>query len=250
VCPELGTFDFAPELARDREVFENFLHLDASDLTEDEIQNWRPALTRALASALPSPIYVKTHDARLPTAEGNPIIPPDATEAAVYLVRDPRDIAPSLAHHLACDLDRAISIMGDRNRITPSHRRGLHFVLGDRWSSWSENVESWLNGEGSPPLVLRFESLLSEPQAEFAKLANYLGIVADAKCIEAAVNATLFDDLQETERRNGFVGQVAPGRIFFRAGRAGGWRSSLSAAQVNRIETDHGCVMHRLGYLC
>jgi aryl sulfotransferase len=51
------------------------------------------------------------------------------------------------------------------------------------------------------------------------------------------------------ERLEGFGGQAVPGRGFFREGRAGGWRSSLSAAQVARIETDHGRVMRRLGYL-
>jgi aryl sulfotransferase len=248
-CPDLSSWDFAPQLARSRECFENFLHVDASDLTEAELQNWRPTLTRALASALPSPTYMKTHDARLSTADGEPLVPPDATAAAVYLVRDPRDIAPSLAHHLDCDLDRAISIMADPNWITPSHRRGLNFPLGDLWSTWSTNVESWLDAEGPQPLVLHFESLLSDPQAAFTKLADYLGIATDARSIDAAINATRFHDLQVTEQRNGFAGQVAPGRIFFREGREGGWRSTLSAAQVTRIETDHGRVMRRLGYL-
>jgi aryl sulfotransferase len=249
VCPDLNTLDFAPELARSRELFENFLHLDASDLTEAEIRNWRPTLTRALANALPSPAYMKTHDARLLTADGELLVPSEATEAAVYLVRDPRDIAPSLAHHLGCDLDCAISIMGDRNWGTPSHRRGLQSMVGDCWSSWSVNVESWLDGEAPHPLVLRFESLLSDPQAEFTKLTHHLGIPAAPESIEAAIRATRFHDLQLKERRHGFAGQVAPGRSFFREGRAGGWHASLSAGQVARIEADHGHMMRRLGYL-
>ena len=36
---------------------------------------------------------------------------------------------------------------------------------------------------------------------------------------------------------------------FFREGKAGNWRQTLTALQVARIVGDHGAVMRRFGYL-
>jgi aryl sulfotransferase len=63
------------------------------------------------------------------------------------------------------------------------------------------------------------------------------------------VGATQFDRLRSEERAGHFPETLRGDRPFFRRGIVGGWRDTLSSAQVARVESDHGEVMARLGYL-
>jgi hypothetical protein len=112
--------------------------------------------------------------------------------------------------------------------------------------SWSEHVVSWLDDSGMPIHRVRYEDLLAEPAAELAKVAVFLGMSPDGA--PGAAAATQFENLRAQEEERGFRDLIYETR-FFRQGRVGGWRSALSAAQVERIERDHGEVMARLGYL-
>jgi hypothetical protein len=63
------------------------------------------------------------------------------------------------------------------------------------------------------------------------------------------VDAVRFDRLRAAEDQDGFVERQPGMDRFFRRGIAGGWRDSLSPEQIARIESDHGTMMRRLGYL-
>ena len=92
-----------------REVFDDYLGLSSSDLTNEEILNHRPRLHELLAAELPRPSFVKVHDACLHTAGGVPLFPPGATLGAVYLVRNPLDVAVSYAHFWNWPVARAVA---------------------------------------------------------------------------------------------------------------------------------------------
>ncbi|MFX4369970.1 hypothetical protein ABTA37_19770, partial [Acinetobacter baumannii] len=88
---------------------------------------------------------LKVHDAWLPTAAGEPLFPPEATAGVVCIVRDPRDVAVSLAHHLAVPIDAAIAMMADPDAQLARVERGLPLQLRQRLSTWSGHVEGWLD---------------------------------------------------------------------------------------------------------
>ena len=60
-------------------------------------------------------IFLKTHNA-LVIDRGHPVINYAVTSGAVYIVRNPLDVAISLAHHSGKGIDDVILDHGDRGR--------------------------------------------------------------------------------------------------------------------------------------
>lgn len=240
-------FQFAP-LVGDITQLEAVLDVEASELTAAELEEWLPDCLMLSAADAMDMQFRKVHDHWARTPSGRQRFPTAATRAAIYLVRDPRDVAVSWAHHSNIGIDEAIDFMADIDAVLDRGGKGVRTrSLPQPLSSWSRHVESWLNADPAP-LTLRYEDMLADPFSSLTRVAEHCGISADAAAMERAVAATRFDHLVNEETAHGFhIGQV-PGRRFFRRGKAGGWRDSLSAAQAERIRRDHGAIMARFNY--
>ncbi len=177
------------------------------------------------------------------------LFPPEVTLGSVYIVRDPRDVAPSWADHMGVDVDTAIARMADGEWTAGRGISSLRPQVPQRYGSWSGHVASWLDHAPAPRLLLRYEALLADPVRETARLARFLGLPADADCVARAVQACDFGTLRDIEEREGFVERQKGQQRFFRQGRSGAWRTALQPGQVNRIVEGHGAVMRRLGYV-
>lgn len=238
---------FAP-VASDREAFEAVLGLESADLTPAEILALRPRQYEEEARLANGPLLRKVHDAWIRVPTGEPLFPPSCTRGAVYLVRDPRDVAISFAHHNGMELDRAIAHLNRPDATLGAALQGGQ-QIGQRLLSWSGHVASWLDESGLSPLLLRYEAMLDDPAGSLAAAAAHLGIAAPADAIERAVAASRFERLQAEEDRVGFREKPLAAPRFFRRGIAGGWQTELSPAQAGAIEQAHGPMMARLGYL-
>lgn len=225
------------------------LDIDSSDLSPEEAQLLRPKIYGLIDTQARKTTIWKIHDCWERTADGEAMFPVEATARAIYLVRDPRDVAASFAHHFEMDVDRAITVMGDRDYRVAARTDAAHFHLPQRYSSWSQHVTSWIDQSGLDPLVIRYEDMVADFAASLKCVAEALGWPCDDGAIEATVSSTRFDRLRDQERAGAFPEGLRGGRLFFRRGVAGGWRDTLSPAQAARIERDHGEVMARLGYL-
>lgn len=230
---------------------DEFLGIESSELTELEIAAARPALHRALAANDTRPLQLrKVHDRFWHTPTGEAAFTPGLSRGAVYLIRDPRDIAVSYAHHRGVGIDRIIDLMGDDGTVLAALTERPKEQLPQPLGSWSSHARSWLEQSDIPVLVIRYEDMLRDPSAPLARVAAHLGIETTTAQLRAAVTATRFDVLSAQERAHGFrerlTGATAP---FFREGSAGSWRDQLSMAQIRRITGDHGEVMTRFGYL-
>ena len=245
--PDFAAEDrFAP-IASDRTAFDLLLDVDSADLTDDEAEALRPRFHEIDAGRYAEPQLRKVHDAWTRTPAGEPLFPPALTLGAVYLVRDPRDVAVSLAHHLGIDLDRTIAFMGRADAALAMGGRGGVPQLRQRLLTWSAHVRSWLDAP-APPLLLRYEDMLADPAATLARAARHLGRAAAPEAVARAAAATRFEALRAAEARHGFAERPKTAGRFFRRGIAGGWRDTLTPAQAARIEADHGGVMADLGY--
>jgi hypothetical protein len=98
-----------------------------------------------------------------------------------------------------------------------------------------------------PLLLIRYEDMLADSALELEKVARFLGIPAEA-CAHAAA-ASGFSTLREQEDERGFRERVPSATRFFRQGRSGEGKEKLPVHLIERIETVHGAVMNRLGYL-
>jgi hypothetical protein len=236
-----------PPLAPTRAAFDRALQIDSSDLTATECEALTPRMYEVLSRAASSPLIRKVHDAWVHTASGEPLFPPALTLGAVYIVRDPRDVAISLAAHFNLTLTDAIAMMADPDAGLSSTLSRLHGNLRQRMLTWSGHVESWLDAPARV-LLVRYEQLLAQPETVLAELADFLGWSVSAAEVAAAARETRFEKLRMQEEQHGFREKLPETVRFFRRGLAGGWRDSLSADQVRQIERDHGRVMRRLGY--
>jgi hypothetical protein len=97
--------------------------------------------------------------------------------------------------------------------------------------------------------VFRFEDLKTRSLESFTAAARFAGLPSDESVIRRALGFSSFEELRRQERAHGFAERGRHARAFFREGRAGGWRASLTGAQVDRIIGGHQRVMRRFGYL-
>ncbi len=135
-----------------------------------DVQRMRPLVHRALTQSFPDYVFVKTHNAAV-AVDGVPLQTPDVTAAAIYVVRDPRDVAVSYSHHLGLPIDRVIALMADPAAAVGGDDAHVFEWLG----SWSAHVESWGGRREPTRLVLRYEDMHAIPERCFGTAIRFLG---------------------------------------------------------------------------
>jgi aryl sulfotransferase len=232
-----------------RNSFDDITGIGAADLTPDEVDRLRPRVYETMAENVEETLFLKIHDAYTRTPEGEPLIPHQVTRGAVYIVRNPLDIAVSFAHHSGEGLDRVIARMGDPDDAFASEPNRLHRQLRQKLLGWSGHVGSWLDAPDLKLHVLHYEDMHRNPSGAFTAAVRFLGLGHDADQITRAIASSAFGELQRQEQERGFDETNATAPSFFRKGRVGAWRDELTDAQVDRLIGDHGRMMERLGYL-
>ena len=234
-------------IASSRDWIDEVLTFDSTDLTSAEIERLRPTVYGWAANSEEIG-YHKIHDAYTRLPDGEPLVSREGTLGAVYIVRNPLDLASSIANHMSCSVDDAISLMGDPERELGGLPCGLNRQVPQRLFTWSAHVESWIDACDLQCKVVRYEDMWAQPVETFTGACAFLGLPTNRSGVEKAIRFSAFSELSHQEEEHGFVG--GSGRSsFFRRGQAGGWRAELTSDQVARIVADHGTVMRRLGYL-
>ena len=217
----------------------------ASRYTVADVQRMRPLVHRDLTALAPTLVFVKTHNARMQVASV-PLITPEVTAGAIYIVRDPRDIAVSYSRHRGRSIDDTIAFMADAEAATG----GTDAKVYEHLASWSAHANSWMDPPDPRVRVVRYEAMVSAPEAAFGPLVDWLGQKPPPERLNKAIRFSAFDELRAQEQAGGFKERVAGATApFFAIGRPGHWRAVLTTAQRARIEHDHGPMMRRLGYL-
>lgn len=236
-------------IANDRHRFDELLGVASSDLTAEETLRLRPLFHRLLAEELPRPTFVKTHGAYLRTDDCAPLFPQAATAGAIYLVRNPLDVAVSYAHHENRPVGWALKRLSDATMVLEGRRRGVLPSIPEPLLSWSAHVSSWLDQHDIQVHVLRYEDLHADPFAALAGVVRFAGLAPDAARLRDSVDRSAFDQLRDEEGAVGFDERQPSARSFFRAGRVGNWRQHLSTPQARTVVAANRPAMARLGYL-
>jgi hypothetical protein len=230
----------------DKKRYAHFLGFEPDNaLHRCEIAATRHAVHQQVADAAEGLIFVKTHNG-LVMDRGHATVNFAATAGAVYVVRNPLDVAISYAHHSGRSIDDAIEYMSMTGAETAGNDISVYEVHG----SWSQHVWSWTRNNNRELHVMRYEDMLAEPGEAFAALARHLLIDFTRRQLRSAIERSSFARLQAQEKERGFRERppTADGN-FFREGRAGQWREVLTSGQIDRIVRDHGEQMRRFGYL-
>jgi hypothetical protein len=189
-------------------------------------------------------VFAKTHNA-LVIDRGHSIINFAITSGAIYILRNPLDVAISLSHHMSKTIDQAIETMGSPDVESPVNEKRVHEV----WGSWSQHVMSWTRKPHQAIYVMRYEDMLSDPEKTFGRLADHLLLGPTRAQVSQAIERSSFDNLKSQEEKLGFKEKPEHAERFFREGRAGQWKEILTPKQIDRIVQDHGEQMQRFGYL-
>ncbi|MBV9539333.1 MAG: sulfotransferase domain-containing protein [Acidisphaera sp.] len=218
-------------------------HAPQDSLDIATVQRLRPSVHREFTTASPTLVFVKTHNASLVVA-GVSLVTPEVTAGAIYLVRDPRDVAVSYARHLGLAIEDVIALMADPEAAIGGDGRNVY----ERLSSWSVHVHFWTRRPDPSLHVMRYEDVLVDPHGAFGDVVRFLGGEPRPHDLARAVSFSAFGSLQAQEREFGFAERPPGMAAFFREGRSGGWRSVLTRGQAARIERTHGREMARFGY--
>ena len=248
-------------IASGRGPFDDLTLIDSGLLTHDEIDRLRPrvyeGLTRAAEEEVqdeprtPPPVrFAKTHDAYTLTPLGEPLLAgARGAKGAIVIVRDPRDVAPSLANHRRTTIDEAIDFMSDPRAIFSARTDRQERQFRQCLLGWSGHIASWLDQRDIPVHLVRYEDLKRDTAGTLLAAMGFAGFPATRKQIARAVSLAAFDTLQAQEREIGFAEwRGGEGDLFFRRGKTGAWRNEMTAEQVACIESAHGMMMDQLGY--
>ncbi len=234
-------------IASSRALFDDEAGVTASDLTAEEIARYRPGVYRAVSAASCGRVFMKAHDA-FTVGPAGPLFPPEATACAVYILRNPLDVAVSLAEHLAVPIDIAVSRMCD-GFVLATSETSLAEQLDQSLLSWSDHVNSWVDQRYIPVHTVRYEDLLERSAETFAGVVRAVGLSPSPEAVARAVECSSFETLRAQERRTGFKERSKHRDAFFARGRSGGWRKALPPACVERLIDVHWQAMHRFHYI-
>ncbi len=211
----------------------------------EEIQALRPKVHEMFAFSSSDTAFVKTHGA-LSIHDDIPTITPEFTAGAIYVIRNPLDVAVSYAHHYGKSYDDTVDAMAAEDQVRLPEGGHVHVYLG----SWSSHVRSWTRAPELKRHLIRYEDMTLRAGKTWRALIKFLELPLETPRLKKAIKFSSFKVLANQEREGGFVEAVdVDNRIFFRKGKIGSWRKELTADQVKRLIDDHGEVMAEHGYL-
>lgn len=188
--------------------------------------------------------FVKTHNVK-DRAFGVELILSRYTRAAVYILRDPLDVAVSYARHYGHTPSEAARAISRPDNTTSADPTSVMQYLGD----WSDHVTGWTETADFPVHVMRYEDMKADAAQAFAGLLAFLGIPVDAERLERAVRFSSFDEMKRQESVTPFIERSTNLDRFFHTGEIGQWQGALAPEDVAFLREHHARVMSRYGYL-
>ncbi len=220
-------------------------------IVKKPIHNWsmsdqalvKPAAMLRMLEDAGGNLLLKTHDANIDVS-GIAQIPHDITNAAIYIIRDPRDVALSFKNHYGLKTNaEAVEKLIDDKFMSRFPNNGL-FVPQ---LSWKINFASWMRELPYPIYALRYEDLLEKPFEIFSEIIQFLKMDYDAELTRKTIDACTFDNMKRQEKKDGFRETV--GNEFFHKGQAQRWKTELEPELQAKIVEAFKAEMSSVGYL-
>ena len=162
--------------------------------------------------------------------------------AAIYIVRDPRNLITSLAHHYELSFDEAFSFLTNKRKIIfPINVKEKKIDIKKHedfnfLSDWSTHFQSWKSINFCPVKIIRYEDCLIDIQKVFIStlefLSKFLKLELDKKKIDNALSSTSFENLSQIEKKDGFQESATSSKTlkkikFFNLGKKNDWKILL-----------------------
>ena len=178
------------------------------------------------------------------------------TLGVIYIVRDPRNVATSFAHHNSKSVKDTVDIMIN-SLATGNEANQVETYLG----SWNFNYNSWKVFKSSNIYhLLKYEDLIFNTKNSFKQVLNFINnnlkfpISIDDRKVEKVIDETKFSKMRDLEKKVGFdeakindnTGKVVP---FFNLGPKNNWKKNLDVDLSSKIQEAFREEMIELNYL-
>ena len=178
------------------------------------------------------------------------------TLGAIYVVRDPRNIVSSFAHHYQLSIDDATDQICNKKLV--SNKTDIHpetFM-----SSWKLNYLSW-KSLGKKVLIIKYEDLTGEKKKktllkifDFFKTLGMSQKSFNIAKLNKVIKSTEFNKMKELEKKRGFREATIDGKTgksipFFNKGPKNKWQEVLDEKNQKKIEENFKNEMAELGYI-
>lgn len=224
-------------------LYQPFFNRPLSEIPMRELAEKRPSIHRELAKRANDFLFLRTHNAAV-RHFGNLTITPEATAAAIYIVRNPLDIAASYGAAKGRSINRTIAHMAQTGKALGKSSKRTYEVVG----SWSENVESWTSAIRGRILTIRFEDMLDDPELQFSKAVQFLAINATPEEVAQASHNSIKSIVEAYKKLGGHVSpHLSPLQSLRMGARIRGKRL-LTTQQIATIASVHRDQMHRFAY--
>ena len=224
------------DLSNEKEVFQNFIEAQKIINKDKKIK------------------FVKTHSSLARINECN-FTDFNNSLGAIYMVRDPRNVVTSFAHHYNLSIGQAVSVMIDPKRWLVK----TDLVYKTFMSSWSINYNSWKQMKNKV-LFVKYEDLLNRKKTTLIKIFKFLdelgfkNLKLDMAKLNKVIESSDFSTMQKLEKnedfKEGVIDQETGKRkTFFRLGPKNDWKQILDNKYREKIEIVFKKEMTELGYL-
>ena len=205
--------------------------------------------------------FLKTHS-YLFNIDNNHFTDLKNTLGAIYIVRDPRNVVTSYAHHNAISVSEAVyqltnSIHLGGNLLSNKTSDRTKVYLG----SWRSNYNSWKSFKSPGKyLLIKYEDLINKKEEKLLEILKFIhklkniNFSVDKKKLKNVIESTDFENMKNLEKKEGFIeskidpktGQKIP---FFNLGAKNIWKNILEDEVREKIENSFEEEMKELGYL-
>lgn len=199
--------------------------------------------------------FFKTHSSLCKVHDSN-FTDMQNTLGAIYIVRDPRNVVTSFAHHYGLSIDEAIDTMCDNSKFVLKSAKTCAVFLG----SWSFNYNSWkkLNSQ-KKYLLVKYEDLINKKKSTLIKIFKFLISIGmnhkvDMIKLNKVIKSTEFELMREKEKKETFYESMLDEKTgkrkpFFNLGPKNDWRRCLNKKNIDQIEKNFEDEMLELGYI-
>lgn len=226
------------DVNNDEQVFKNFIN--AQNLINQETGKVK---------------FLKTHSSLCKMYECN-FTDFKNTLGAIYIVRDPRNVVSSFAHHYNLSIDEATETMLDNSRFMEKTVKNSKVFLG----SWKFNYNSWKSIENKNNyMLIKYEDLIAKKKTVLLRIFKFLDLLGlksklDMVKLNKVIKTTEFENMKSKEKQETFSEatidlKTGKRRTFFNLGPENDWRKHLDKRNKDKIENVFHLEMKELGYL-
>ena len=181
------------------------------------------------------------------------------TLAAIYIVRDPRNIITSIQNHYELSKDEALKFMLNEKKFIYNYNTKDDYSDFQFISSWEKNYNSWINQKIFPVKIVKYEDLVSKTFDTFRDIVKFIqnntGIKKNFNHLRAqnSVKSTNFNNMKNIEKNIGFQESVLSKNDskkipFFHLGPKNDWKNIFDQNYQKKLNSIFGTNLKELNY--